>query len=372
MWLLENSVWTALQSLVSTRTPTAAETDSLIEAARRDDKESFVRKGSKAVVSVEGVLTEKPDFWAWLLGLGNTTYSDIIGAIGDAERDPDVDGIELQINSPGGSVAGLFETLSVIKSAEKPVTAKVTGMAASAAYAIAAQAGSISAVNESVRVGSIGVVVTMLTNKNQVTITSTKAPEKRPDVTTKKGQAVVRKELDGLHDLFVQSISEGRGVSVKDINANFGKGSTVLASEAVERGMIDSVVDKSFSAAKRSKGANEEGAMSREEFKAQYPELYSEVYELGVTSERDRVQAHLKMGESSGAMKIATDAIAAGHKMTESITADYMSASMNRNAVAARDSENEGDASVHNSDEGERDVGAEVASIVEAKLGVKN
>ena len=56
----------------------------------------------------------------------------------------------------------------------------------------------------------------------------------------------------------------------------------------------------------------------------------------GVAEERDRVKAHLTMGESCGDMTIALDAIRTGAVMTQEFTARYLSAGMNRTDRAKR------------------------------------
>lgn len=59
----------------------------------------------------------------------------------------------------------------------------------------------------------------------------------------------------------------------------------------------------------------------------------------GTTRERDRVLAHLQMGESSGDMTIALEAIRSGASMTQEVTAKYLSAGMNRADRTTRQTE---------------------------------
>ena len=59
----------------------------------------------------------------------------------------------------------------------------------------------------------------------------------------------------------------------------------------------------------------------------------------GVTQERDRVLAHLTMGESCGDMSIALEAIRSGATMTQELTARYLSAGMNRKDRQERQAE---------------------------------
>ena len=62
----------------------------------------------------------------------------------------------LSIDSPGGTVAGLFETLAALDATGKSIRVR-SSAAHSAAYAIAAVAGPIEAVTPVSMFGSIGV-----------------------------------------------------------------------------------------------------------------------------------------------------------------------------------------------------------------------
>nr|MCH9712726.1 S49 family peptidase [Pseudomonadota bacterium] len=246
MWLLEQQARLALEAAIAAGAGPNAEQQAQLEASNisaLSDGASRIFKsaGNTAEISVTGVLTNKPDFMAMLFGGGNTTYADIISAIGTAEQDPLIEKIELAIDSPGGEFAGLFDLIEAMEAANKPITAMVSNMAASAAYAIAAASDTIVARNQSARFGSVGIVVDMRLDANKVSITSTNAPNKRPDISTDEGVATVRAELDEVHDLFAASIANGRKTSVDKVNAGFGQGGMFLAEEALKRGMIDSV-----------------------------------------------------------------------------------------------------------------------------------
>jgi ATP-dependent protease ClpP protease subunit len=85
--------------------------------------------------------------------------------------------------------------------------------------------------------------------------------------------------------------------------------------------------------------------MNKEELKAKYPELYAAIYgegkEAGSKEERERVEAHLKLGEESGSMKIAAQFIREGKTvMSNEVQAEYLSARMNKNALDARGQDN--------------------------------
>lgn len=88
-----------------------------------------------------------------------TDYAQIRQDMRRAVADPSVKKITLRIDSPGGGVIGLLETADELHAANrvKPVTAHVDGIAASAAYWLASQAGTIT-LGPSCEVGSVGVL----------------------------------------------------------------------------------------------------------------------------------------------------------------------------------------------------------------------
>lgn len=294
--------------------------------------------GNNAEIAIEGVLTKIPDFFAQYFGGGNVTYGEIIQAIAQANADPNVDNITMRVDSPGGMIDGLFEAIKAVRGSVKPIKAIVSDMATSAAFALVAQADSITAENAMSRFGSVGIVTAIKIPEDEVLITSTKAPLKAPDVTTAKGIAEKRKELDAVHDVFVSAIAEGRGTTEEKVNSNFGKGASLLASDALSRGMIDAILDDDSEAnestARTSSGQSEDRAMNTlEEFRAEHPALYAEAVALGVAAEGGRVKAHVKMGVAFGATDIAMKAIAEGTEFGPEIQAEYMSAGQNRDSL---------------------------------------
>jgi ClpP class serine protease len=203
----------------------------------------FKRAGDVAEIRIEGVLSPKMDLWALWYGEGCTTYGDIIQSLALAQSDTSVRRMVLNIASPGGYVAGLFDCLAALEMFSKPKET-IVSMADSAAYAIAALGGKITAVNPAAEVGSVGVVQTHVKYDfaEVINITSTHAPDKRPDPGTDEGKATIRKHLDDLHDLFVDAIARGRGKTKDVVNQTFGRGAVVLAKEAKRLGMIDRIV----------------------------------------------------------------------------------------------------------------------------------
>lgn len=376
MWLLEFTVRNAIEQAVKSGFVPSAEQQAKFDAkfgldgleSRHsvEDNRLLSVAGNSAEIEIKGVITKAPSFMAMLFGGGNTTYPDIISALAIADQDPNITDITLAIDSPGGQFDGLFDTLAAIQSVKKPVTAVIHSVGASAAFAIATQADKVLASNVASRIGSVGVVATFEVNENEVSITSTNAPNKRPDLTTEEGKSVVREELDAMHDIFVDAIATGRNTTVKKVNAEFGQGGTLLANEALKRGMIDGLVGEttalpavnidSTTTAPKGGDNSETGPMDLATLKASHPGVYAAAVQEGVDTERDRVSAHLIMGENSGDIKTAIKAVTEGSAMTETLRATYITAGMNRQdtetrqdddaaAAAAADSASNADAS---------------------------
>lgn len=112
-----------------------------------------------AVIPIVGTLVGRSDFVDAASGL--MSYADIGDVIAGAMADPTVQGIILDMDSPGGEVGGLFDLVDRIKALRvahaKPLWALANESALSAAYAIASAADRIY-VTRTGEVGSIGVV----------------------------------------------------------------------------------------------------------------------------------------------------------------------------------------------------------------------
>jgi len=333
-WALTRDVADRMQHAQETgNVPTLAQQVEY-ETAYRADNANGPRilsvKGSTADIQVTGILTGAPDLLAKWFGGGNTTYSEIRAALAAAETDQSVKTVNLQISSPGGEASSEWlATMDAIAASSKPTTASVGTMAASAAFGIASQANKITAQNKMSMVGSIGVVTSRRLDSSVVTITSTDAPLKRPDVSTEDGQAAVRTELDAMHNIFAGTVAKGRGVSVEAVNTKFGRGGMLLAADAVAVGMIDSVKAVNHPLTADNTGTQGVQIMDLAQLKAEHPAVFLLAVAEGISAERDRVNAHLVMGEASASMPLALKAVAEGTAMTETLRAQYFAAGLN-------------------------------------------
>lgn len=273
-----------------------------------------------------------------------TEYGFIANASMMADEDPEVEKLVYQVNSGGGYADGIMTAVSAMRAVNKPTEAIVEGTAASAAYWLASQADKITAANELVRVGSIGVVVEEYDNTKQLenmgiekrVYTSTDAPDKRLDTRTEDGRGKLVDRLDDMHRVFVKYVAEGRGVTADEVNSNFGRGGVLLAEEALRRGMIDEIMDmpsrrednisdvitETIPAAATAEEIKEEVKMQNlEELKREYPGLYAEAVKDGIMQERARISELNTYAEADpGNEKLAqvvNEAIASGQAVSE-------------------------------------------------------
>lgn len=349
MWLVIQSIYDDMQnaraSSVNFTAEQLANFEGQFQAA--DTSRVMALAGDKAEIHVKGVLTNSPDIFAMFFGGGNTTYPEIISALAEADANTDVEQIVMRFDSGGGSINGMFDAIAAMQTTKKPIHAVIGTMAASAAYGLASQADTIEAHNRASMTGSVGIVVDAYVDENQVSVTSSNAPNKRPDLSTDAGRAVLREQLDAVEDLFIEAIAGGREATVETVRADFGQGAVLLADEALKRGMIDTVAPQGLQSVKNTNSTTatsgeqlEATTMDLNELKAKHPALCAQLVEEGTAAERDRVSAHLTLGEASGDMATAVKAVEDGVGMTASLQAKYMAAGMNRNAVTAREEDN--------------------------------
>lgn len=172
--------------------------------------------------------------------------------LGSAAASPDVGAIVLDVNSPGGTVAGTAETAEAVRqaAAQKPVIAIADSLAASAAYWIGSQASQLW-VTPSGYVGSVGVIgmhmdVSQALEKAGVKPTLITSGQYKGELSpfaplTDAARDNVQSQADQEHENFIRDVSQGRKVSTDTVRNTFGQGRTVSAQRAVDLGMADRV-----------------------------------------------------------------------------------------------------------------------------------
>ena len=222
------------------------------EEIETQDSLYYVDDSGNAHIPIIGSLVEKPNICAFLFGMEQTTYEGIRLSIEQAEKDPNVKKIIFDMDTPGGEASGVDLTGVAIKETKKITEVRIFGMAASAGYWLASQANNIIAMTPTAEIGSIGVAVELIDKTEnekmqgfkRITLVSNGAEDKRPDITTKKGQEKIIARLNELHNIFISRVAEGRNITKEFVSENFGKGGVLIAEKSMFIGMIDNVQNK--------------------------------------------------------------------------------------------------------------------------------
>jgi ClpP class serine protease len=346
LWLLEPSTLARLHEAQQTFRDTEAvvrwqtEQAAAESAAAGSDglPKGLSMHNGTATIRVEGVLTKRPDFWAQFFGGSNTTYSSIANALRFAASSADVSEIVFSIDSPGGNAEGLIELLEMIGTTRQQSGKKMrvlADQAQSAAYGIAAAVGPITARHRGAPFGSVGTATSYYLDPRVVDLTNTDSPDKRPNLATDEGKAVVVRYLDQINHEFASAIAGGRGVPLERVTKGYGRGASMTAAEALRLGLIDNIQTTPPRAVPNNQGK----AMAERNPEETERAARAAAVQEGVTQERDRILGHLTMGEACGDMSIALAAIRSGETMTATLSAQYMAAGMRRAAQGQRQAE---------------------------------
>jgi signal peptide peptidase SppA len=249
LWAISESILPDLESLLRR----ARENPEIVKqaASNRQAPRGAQRGGDIVSLPLFGMIDAHP---SWLLDfMGGTSSIEFGQAFDRVMAMPSVSTIVLEVNSPGGSIAGTPELADKIYNARgrgKQIVAHVNTFAASAAYWIASQADRV-IVTPSGDVGSIGVYIllrdlTGALDQAGVKTTIIRQPagkiaanpyEALPD----SARAEIQASVDATYNDFLKAVARGRGVSVARVAQDFGQGSMVDARDALRKGMVDSV-----------------------------------------------------------------------------------------------------------------------------------
>ena len=129
-----------------------------VRRAGGQDRRSYQVIDGVAVLPISGTLTHKYGYVNPASGM--TGYDGIQYRLGEAMADPEVRGLLLDFDTPGGTVAGAFDTADLIQryGQHKPIWSLGYDMNASAGQLLAA-AGSRRLITQTGQAGSIGVLV---------------------------------------------------------------------------------------------------------------------------------------------------------------------------------------------------------------------
>jgi len=201
-----------------------------------------------AVIPVHGTLVKRA------LGMeaasGLTSYGEIAAMLDSALADPQVSGILLDIDSPGGEASGSFELARRVRevAAIKPVWAVANDAAYSAAYAIAASAQRLF-VTETGGVGSIGVIALHVDQSvkdvqdgyrfTAITAGAHKNDYSPHEPLSDSAKTELQSEVDRLYAIFTEHVAAMRGLKLDAVRST--EAGLYFGGNALAQGLADGV-----------------------------------------------------------------------------------------------------------------------------------
>jgi signal peptide peptidase SppA len=207
------------------------------------------RRGGIAIIPIHGTLVRRAMPVEAASGL--ISYGEIADRLDEALADPSIDGIFLDIDSPGGEAGGVFELASRIRAATaiKPVWAHANDSAYSAAYALAAAASRLT-LSETAGVGSIGVIALHVDQsvrdaRDGLAFTAIYAGHHKNDFSphaplSPQATSSLQAEVDRLYGMFVRQVASFRDLDPEAVQAT--EASLLFGEQAIGAGLADAVL----------------------------------------------------------------------------------------------------------------------------------
>lgn len=273
-----------------------------------------------AIIPVQGIITGRMDFMTYILG--GTALDILAKDFRTALENPDIKGIVLDFDSPGGIAVGPAEMAEFIYKSRgtKPIVSYVGRNCCSAAYWLAAATDKI-VVHSSAVLGSIGVVSAIPVQEQpdsegykRYEIVSSNAKAKRPDPRTEEGLSEIKRELDALETQFIDNIARFRNLPSSVVRSDFGNGGVMIGHDALARSMADELgsfesvletltnqnnLDKGVTMDKESTETTLHPEITADYVQKEHPEIakmftddgYTKGMADGIKSERERIMA---------------------------------------------------------------------------------
>jgi signal peptide peptidase SppA len=194
-----------------------------------------------AVINMQGAVM-KYDF------CGAPGTQSMMKALQQANNNPSVSAIVLQIDSPGGSVDGTQQFANAVKNSAKPVVAYINGMMASAAMWIGSAASQRIASSNTDVIGSIGTMASWNDFSGYMEKLGIKRHEVYATDSTHKNfdfreankgnyEPLVKTWLDPLNSEFTGAIQE----NLPNVDKTVLNGSHFIAKDAKKKGLVDKI-----------------------------------------------------------------------------------------------------------------------------------
>ncbi|MFA4887451.1 MAG: signal peptide peptidase SppA [Candidatus Nanoarchaeia archaeon] len=176
----------------------------------------------------------------------------IIKQLREADKNPNIKAIVLEINSPGGSAVASAELAYTVKTLNKTTYAVIRDVGASGAYWVATATDKIIASPMSIT-GSVGVISSYLEFSNlfekygidyeRLVAGKYKDMGTPYKELTAEERRIMERKLNDIHKIFLQDVAVNRKLTQQQIN-KISTGEFFLGTEAKELGLVDVLLTK--------------------------------------------------------------------------------------------------------------------------------
>ena len=220
------------------------------ESEEPEEKPQNELVGNIAVISITGELVQRTSGMDAMSGL--RSYLSIAADVEAAVHDPQVKGILLRVDSPGGEVAGAWDAADAILAARqrKPVWALAEDNALSAGYLLASQADRL-LMSQTALAGSIGIVMmhfdqSKADKDDGIVITTLYRGRHKADFSphaplSDEARAWAEAHLDRRYEQFIAAVVRGRP-QLSDRDVRRTEAALIDAPDAVAGGFADAIV----------------------------------------------------------------------------------------------------------------------------------
>jgi len=237
--------------------PESAQMEPSLESRRRGQSPSI--ESGVGIVPIHGTIVHRVSGLDAMSGL--VSYPDIESAFLQMRDSKETNTILLDIDSPGGEAAALFDLVDLIYNSrgQKRIVAVSNEMALSAAYAIYSAAGE-RYLSRTAKLGSIGVLAlhidqTARDEKDGYKYTAVYAGAKKTELSSHvelsdSARTDMQSKVDSVYDLFTATVSRNLGLTQDEIKSQ--EASIYMGPDAVKFGLADEVLsyEQSFNKSK--------------------------------------------------------------------------------------------------------------------------
>ena len=206
------------------------------------------KRGAIAVIPLQGVISHRIGGMTEMSGgMSTERFAQMFR---QAMADESVSAIVADVDSPGGTIAGVTELHAEIMRArgQKKLYAHINGLGASAAYWIASAFDEIWA-TPSATVGAIGIIASHIDTskadeKDGITRTTFSAGKFKAEghgPLTDEAKAAMQARIDEAYAVMTGDIGGARGIDPGVVREGYGEGRVVSAKSAKKLAMIDKI-----------------------------------------------------------------------------------------------------------------------------------